>query len=229
MKRIALALAAVLIISPMAAEAGKWRGTANRCLDSLLDDLPSEKLRKREKNDLLFMREEEKLARDVYLSLYEKWGLRIFRQIAKAEKTHMAATLQLIEKYGLEDPVGANALGVFTNTDLQALYEELSTAGNASLVSALLVGATIEDVDIYDLQRAYAKTNNQDLQVLYQNLMKGSRNHLRAFTDVLERYGESYEPAFLSPDEVQAILDSPREQGVLGADGELLCSTGRGR
>ena len=32
-----------------------------------------------------------------------------------------------------------------------------------------------------DLRRALERSNNEDLAMLYQNLMKGSRNHLRAF------------------------------------------------
>ncbi len=222
MKRITLALMAALMIAPLAG--AQPIPDASSCdLDTILDEIPAEKLRKKEKNNLLFMREEEKLARDVYLSLYEDWDLRIFRQISRSERAHMASALVLIEKYGLEDPVGDNPVGVFTDPNLQDLYEELSAAGKASLEGALAVGALIEDLDIYDLQRVYGKTNNDDLQVLYQNLMKGSRNHLRAFTDLLERYGESYEPAFITSEEYEAILHSSAERGIVGLEGEWLC------
>jgi hypothetical protein len=223
MKRFTIALIATLFVLPLGAGAQTTPGTATCDLDTILEELSTQHLRKKEKNNLLFMREEEKLARDVYLSLYEEWGLRIFRQISRSERTHMASALVLIEKYELEDPVGDNPLGVFTNEDLQALYEDLSAAGQSSLVSALIVGALIEELDIYDLQRVSAKTNNDDLKILYQNLMKGSRNHLRAFTDVLEGYGESYEPTFLSEEEYGAILDSSKERGLVGVDGEPLC------
>jgi len=228
MKRIALVLLAALLIAPMAAQAGRGNRVHNGCsLAGLVTELPTQNLREKEIKDLLYMREEEKLARDVYLSLYEQWDLRVFRQIAKAERNHMAALGVLIDKYELVDPVGDNPLGVFTNQKLQSLYEDLSAAGSASLVGALQVGAAIEDVDIYDLQRSLERTNNEDVQVVYQNLMKGSRNHLRAFTRLLERYGESYEPVYLSPNEYQEILDSPREKGVVDADGELLCGGGK--
>lgn len=232
MKRIALILVGVLLLAPMAAQAGKRNGRSNSGGDScsltgLLNDFPAENLRKKERDDLLYMREEEKLARDTYLSLHEQWGLRVFRQIAKAETNHMAAIGVMIDKYELVDPVGDNPLGVFTNPELQSLYEDLSVAGSASLIGALQVGAAIEDVDIYDLQRALERTNNKDLQIVYQNLMKGSRNHLRAFVKLLDRYGETYEPVYLSPDEYQEIIDSPREKGVVDADGDLLCGGGK--
>lgn len=232
-KRVACILIAVLFVAPLAAQAGRGKGAnkggnAGCDLGSLLNELPSEKLKKRERSDLKYMREEEKLARDVYLSLHETWGLRAFRQIAKAESNHMAAALALIDKYELADPVGDNALGVFSNPGLQALYEDLSATGVASVESALLVGAAIEDLDIFDLQRSLETTDNEDLEVLYKNLMKGSRNHLRAFTALLERQGVSYEPVYLSAAEYQEIIDSPQEKGVVGADGQLLCGGGRG-
>lgn len=222
MKRYAIGLIAVLLWTvPAAGQVGSNGSTCD--LDTLLEDMAAQHLRKKEKRNLLYMREEEKLARDVYLSLHEDWGLRIFRQIARSERAHMASTLVLIDKYGLEDPVGDNALGVFTNQDLQELYEELSALGRSSLQSALRVGAAIEELDIRDLQRANDKTNNEDLKVLYQNLMKGSRNHLRAFADVLERNEESYEPVYFTSEEYRNILDSPKEKGIVDADGEPLC------
>ncbi len=57
-----------------------------------------------EEEGLLFMREEEKLARDVYLVLFDKWGLRVFENIAESEQRHMDAVLYLLGKYGLDDP-----------------------------------------------------------------------------------------------------------------------------
>lgn len=228
MKRIGWILVAVLLIAPMAAQARRGNRGSNGCsLSRLLTELPVEDLRKKEIKNLLYMREEEKLARDAYLSLDEQWDLRVFRQIGKAEKKHMAAVFVLIEKYELVDPVGDHPLGIFTNPELQSLYEDLSAAGSASLIGALQVGAAIEDVDIYDLQRSLERTDNQDLQLLYQNLMKGSRNHLRAFARLLERHGETYVPVYLLPDEYQEILDSPHEKGVVGTDGELQCGGGK--
>ncbi len=232
MKRITSILVAVLLIAPVAVQAGRGkaangRGQAGCDLASLLAELPIQNVGNRENSDLTFMREEEKLARDVYLSLYEQWGLRVFRQIAKAETNHMALALVVVDKYEIEDPVGDNGLGVFTNPNLQALYESLTATGAASLESALLVGAAIEDLDISDLQRSLERTNNEDLEMLYQNLMKGSRNHLRAFTRALESHGVTYEPVYLSPEEYQEIIDSPKERGVVDGEGEPLCGGGR--
>ena len=80
--------------------------------------IPSESLSETELSGLQFMREEEKLARDVYSTLYEKWGLPIFSNIAQSEQTHTEAVRDLLEKYNQPDPVIDDTVGVFVNTDL---------------------------------------------------------------------------------------------------------------
>ncbi len=178
-----------------------------------LASLPAETLTAEEKVDLLFMREEEKLARDVYQTLYEKWNLPIFSNIAQSEQTHTEAIRDLLEKYNLTDPVTKDEVGVFQNEELQALYTSLSEKGLRSEIDALTVGATIEDLDIKDLVGAIARTDNQDIKLVYENLMRGSRNHLRAFTRQLTARGEKYEPQYISTDEYQTITSSNTERG----------------
>ncbi|MCA9998204.1 MAG: DUF2202 domain-containing protein [Anaerolineales bacterium] len=130
---------------------------------------------------LLFMREEEKLARDVYLTLYDEWGLRVFSNIANSEQQHMDAILTLINLYGLTDPAGSNGIGVFTNPDLQALYDDLLTQGLESPAAAIQVGVLIEQTDIADLQTRLAIADNSNIERVYNNLLRGSQNHLAAF------------------------------------------------
>ena len=146
--------------------------------------------------DLLHMREEEKLARDVYLALYDKWGSRVFQNIARAEQVHMDAVGALLQTYGIEDPVAktGDARGVFVNPDLQALYEQLVSQGSTSLVDALTVGVTIEKLDIEDLNRAIARTTHDDIRQVYKNLRRGSENHLQAFLRNLRALGVNYQP-----------------------------------
>lgn len=161
---------------------------------------------------LLYMREEEKLARDVYLTLYDAWGLPIFQNIARSEATHMAAVGALLDRYGLADPAAAE-MGVFTNPTLQQLYNQLTAEGRQSLAEALRVGATIEEIDILDLQTRLAQTENADIDLVYGNLLKGSSNHLRAFASTLARQtGETYQPQYLDPDNYEAIVNGGRGQ-----------------
>lgn len=160
---------------------------------------------------LLWIREEEKLARDVYLALADLWDVRVFANIARSEQSHMDAVATLLDRYGLEDPVGANPAGVFSDPQLQALYDDLLARGRTSLVEALAVGATIEDLDIVDLRER--ATDVSDIARVYENLEMGSGNHLRAFVANLERRGTSYTPAYLSQADFDAIISSPRARG----------------
>jgi hypothetical protein len=133
---------------------------------------------------LLYMREEEKLAHDVYSAFYEQWGQAIFQNISQSEQTHTEAVKALLERYGLADPASATA-GVFTNPELQALYTDLVARGSQSLEEALRVGVDIEELDILDLQTRLGQTDNADIQQVFNNLLQGSNNHLRAFNRTL--------------------------------------------
>ena len=134
-----------------------------------------------EKESLLYMREEEKLAHDVYNAFYTRYGLRVFSNIATSEQAHMDAVLTLLNRYGLADPAAA-APGVFNNDDLQALYDDLIDQGNASLTAALQAAVLIEETDIADLQDGLGLTSHADLRAVYNNLLRASQNHLRAFS-----------------------------------------------
>ncbi|MDY0019709.1 MAG: DUF2202 domain-containing protein [Anaerolineae bacterium] len=163
---------------------------------------------------LTYMREEEKLAHDVYLALYDEWDLAIFQNIAASEQTHTEAVKTLLTRYGLEDPSEGMAAGDFRDAELQKLYDELVAQGQRSLTDALKVGAAIEEIDILDLEERLAQTTNADIRQVYTNLLKGSRNHLRAFTKTLERQtGETYQPQYLTPAAYQAIVTGTLERG----------------
>jgi len=147
--------------------------------------------------DILFMREEEKLARDVYMTLADVWGTPIFTNIAGAESMHMTSIETLITRYGLEDPVDDNPVGVFVNPTLQTMYDDLVATGSQSFIDALEVGALIEEVDIKDLVDSIAETEASDVLRVWEQLLSGSQNHLKAFTSQLTAQGIAYEPTVL--------------------------------
>ena len=131
---------------------------------------------------LLFMREEEKLARDVYTALAKKWNLRQFNTIAASEQRHMDALRTLLTRYSLKDPVGSNGPGVFVNSTLQALYQQLLEKGMQSVQDAYQAGKLIEETDIADLDRHIGElTAELDIKRVYGNLREGSLQHLAAF------------------------------------------------
>lgn len=141
-----------------------------------------------EKLWLTYMREEEKLARDVYLSLGSRWNLPVFGNIAKSEQVHMDSVKTLLDRYGIPDPAAGKAQGEFSNQDLQKLHDDLITKGSVSPVEALNAGILIEETDIADLNKAIAATTHNDIKTVYNNLLQGSMNHLNAFESNLARY-----------------------------------------
>lgn len=164
-------------------------------------------LTEEEKNDLLFMREEEKLARDVYLTLFEKWGAPVFANIATSEQQHMDAMLILLKTYNLPDPAATTVVGEFVNVELQALYDALIRRGSQSLLEALKVGGIIEETDIEDINAAIETSRLDKIDSVYENLLEGSYNHLRAFAkEIASLTGRPYVAQVVSQDIVDAIL-----------------------
>jgi hypothetical protein len=135
-----------------------------------------------EKNHLLLMREEEKLASDVYQALNAKWNHKTFSNISKSEQQHMDSLKVLLDRYGLTDPAAGKKPGEFTNQKLQGLYTQLVQKGSKSLSDALAVGVEVEKLDIADLEDAISKTTHSDATLIYKNLLRGSNNHLKAFS-----------------------------------------------
>ena len=205
---------------------GSGRGDAS-CQTSLAS-LPVEDLSDFEKDSLVLLRQEEKLARDVYLTLGEKYDLPVFTNIARSEQRHLESMGELLERYGLADPVAEDERGRFASSELQELYDELVAQGGRSEVDALLVGATIEDLDIHDLEKALAGgVDNQDIVMVYRNLAKGSRNHMRAFTTQLTARGAAYEAQYITQADLETIVGSDWERGP--ADGQGRGGKGRGK
>lgn len=183
-------------------------------LENASDQMTTDTLSDAEVEGLLYMREEEKLARDVYLMLYDEWGVPVFQNIANSEQTHTNAVRNLLDRYDIEDPAAENDVGVFANSTLQALYDQLVQQGSQSLADAFRVGAAIEEIDILDLEVRIAQTEKPDIQQVYENLMNGSRNHLQAFASNLERRtGETYQPQYLSQAAFASIVEAPTERG----------------
>lgn len=161
---------------------------------------------------LLHMKEEEKLARDVYKSLYEKWGKQIFLNISKSEETHINAVIYLLQNYG-EEHTSIGEPGIFSNPVFQELYAQLIYKGSESLQTALETGALIEEMDIKDLEEYLQVATNKNIVMVFKNLQKGSRNHLRAFNKQLINFEISYTPVYITREEYDQIVNSPIENG----------------
>ena len=117
--------------------------------------------------------------------------------------------------------------GVFVDPTIQTLYDDLVEQGSKSLVDALVVGATIEDMDIVDLQ--LRRSGIEAIDDVYANLEKGSRNHLRSFVKLIEDAGATYEPHHLTQEEFDEIVNSPMETGKGKRQGSRARVQGKGQ
>jgi hypothetical protein len=190
-----ISLAAVILIAmPVCAGNGNGSGEGIKPLSE------------EETSYLNFVREEEKLARDVYLLMYETYGAKIFSQIAVSEQQHMDTMLKMLDKYGLPDPASTE-FGVFNNVELQDMYDFLVNWGDDSYVDGLKVGVMIEETDIDDIGEAILATEHVDLVTAYEHLVEGSKSHLAAFCSTLEKQGEPCESQVIDQALFEAIMD----------------------
>ncbi|MCF6242836.1 MAG: DUF2202 domain-containing protein [Bacteroidales bacterium] len=171
------------------------------------EELTSENIDDNTKSSLVYMREEEKLAHDVYVQMFQLWGLSTFDNISKSETIHTNSVKGLLDYYNIEDPALAEE-GIFVNTELQQLYDLLIDMGDSSLIDGLIVGATIEEVDIIDLDEAIENCEVDTIITVYGRLRKGSINHLKAFVGQLASNGIDYSPQYLSKEEFYAIINN---------------------
>lgn len=178
--------------------------------DAISDVNDTSSITEQDKSALLFMLEEEKLARDTYKFLNTYWGIVQFENIQRSEQSHMDAVESLLKVYNIEYEILED--GQFGNEDLQAWYDKFVSDGIVDEVAALTVGATIEDLDIVDLEEHIQATSNTDIAEVFSSLQCGSRNHLRSFTQSLENLGDAYSPQFLTQEAYESILDGSREQ-----------------
>ena len=175
-----------------------------------------------EEAGLLYVREEEELARDLYMTIFNNKGLVIFKNISlNSEAVHAQTMLDLLNTYGIADP-STGQPDTYSNAELQTLYNQLladATGAASTNLSALMVGALVEEVDILDITRmkALVQPEHAAITSAYDNLLCGSRNHLRAFVPQIEAItGTAYTvqtPSMAT--EVQAILSSAKEQCMM--------------
>lgn len=162
-----------------------------------------------EKEALKYMVQEEKLAHDTYQLFAASFDIPVFANITQSEQRHMDAVLNLIKMHDLDDPTEGKSTGQFENRSLQTLYDSLKNSKN-DIINALLAGALIEETDIKDLLDKIAMTHDENIKVVFNNLLQGSYNHIRAFTRNLQMRGVTYKPEILDEDAYAAVISSDR-------------------
>ncbi|MBT8220092.1 MAG: DUF2202 domain-containing protein [Bacteroidia bacterium] len=162
-----------------------------------------------EKADLLFILEEEKMARDVYSHLFDLYGSNQFDNIKSSEQRHMNYVQGLLDTRNIEYEI--LAAGSFNNKEIQNLYDQLISQGEIGLEDAFMVGATIEDVDIYDLQQIIERSSSSDIITVMEKLRCGSMNHMRAFTKGLDNLNATYIPQYIRLEEYEDIVNGSNQ------------------
>ncbi len=208
---VLITAALIPVMNIQAQQQGKNRDSDSN-ITSIIEKTEKQELSEQEKEGLLFLYEEEKLARDFYADLYDKWNQKIFINISRSEQTHMDAVKYLLDRYGIKLPEPEDDSS-FKNRDLEKLYNDLLEDSMKSFENALKNALLVEEKDIKDLIDEIKLSDNNDIKITYQNLMKGSRNHLRSFSRQLSRSGEKYSPVFLSRDDFNRIKNSDMERG----------------
>ena len=178
--------------------------------DSSVADLNNTNLTNDDNAALLFMLEEEKLARDTYTYLGDLWNINQFSNIKKSEQSHMNAVIGLLDQYDIS--YSLLAYGEFNNPDIQKLYDQFIEYGSENKANALEVGANIEDLDIVDLAKFIDATTNNAMIQVFESLQCGSRNHLRSFVNAIELSGNTYEPQYLTQEDYTLIINDSQEQ-----------------
>ena len=207
------------VISSYSQQQGK-KGNLQNNITGVLESVEINPLSETEKEGLKFMFEEEKLARDLYYFLYEKWNTNTFKNIAESEQTHMDTIEFLLVRYEVSYDKNQDT-GIFTDPELQKLYNTLTGKGKLSFEKGLETALLVEEKDIKDLIDEISGSDNTDIKIAYQNLLKGSRNHLRSFSKQLEKTGGKYKPEFIDTKEFERIRNSEMERGGIITDPEF--------
>lgn len=183
-------------------------------------------------NEISFLLEEEKLARDFYLEMTAEYDARVFKNISQSEQQHLEMMIDLAKKYGVEIPasISDDKRGVFANAKIQKMYDELMAEGEKSLTDALKAGAKIEETDIADLEKVIAANPDSEESELYGKLLSASHNHLRAFVKNLEKQGVDYTPVLLGQSEFNDIQIATKScgKGKSGKGAGGCCSAKKG-
>jgi hypothetical protein len=173
--------------------------------------IPQAPLNASETTDIVFLQEAEKLSHDLNVKLY---GLHtdvpVFLHIANSSQVLQTADNVILVRYNIPNPEN-EAAGVFTNAALQQMYTTGVNAGLSSAADALKSSAAVEDMHIADLTAAIQRTDNADVIFVYKQELAASRNNLRALSQWISAYGQTYVPQYITPASYAAIITSPME------------------
>jgi len=170
-----------------------------------LDDYNLTALDDNQKYSLAYMWNEERLAQDLYLNLYNvnSDAIQLYNIALKSEAYHIELVENLVKAYDLnitnlvdytqnysEAELKAMPAGTYGVTAIQDLYNTLYNNGAASVQASLEVGCMVEVTDIDDLDKYIIDAKENQALIDTFNLLKdGSYSHYWAFDRALKNLG----------------------------------------
>lgn len=217
-------LGALLLVLVSAAGPGSAAGAPAR-------DESAGKLDFNEQTHLVFICEEEKLARDVYHLFDRRFpDLGVFAELEAGKESSRCAVEKLLRQYRVSIPRVNENVGVFSWGIYGRYFTEkflvVSNQGSMNPLSALYAGAFLEELNILDIEQCpkvivdidngikdaascgMQYTDNPAIRAAYDELLAESRRHLRILVNNIEqRTGPgSYRAQLLKPDELASVL-----------------------
>ena len=157
------------------------------------------------------VREDEKVARDLYFSFFGTFGLKPFENIGKAEDNHIKATEKLFDYYEIDYPA-LSENGKFENAIRQKLYDSLLLKGTPEL-EAFKVMALLEETNIAEYGEVLKTIVNPNIKIVIENLAKASVNHFKAAIRQITALGGTYAPSLMTQEQYRAVIAVGFEQG----------------
>ncbi len=192
--------------------------------DTMVLNLPTQELSQDEKNSLLQLLGQEKLFKEVYTKFQAQWQNE-FKNAPLDEERHANGMKALFTKYQLTDPNADQSAGMFAEAKLTKLYNDFVAQGQTSPNAALTAAVALEEMNLATLNQALVITDNLDLQFVYKQLAKGSRNHLRGLVSLLKAPSVQYQPTYLNVTEFENIIKSPKEKYVYDDPTQIPCKS----
>lgn len=161
---------------------------------------------------LFAMREDEKMAKDLYTAFGAQYPTAVqFSRIATAEATHVAAIETMLTYYEVSFPALTPA-GVFADAEKQAQYDAFLAQGT-TIQGAFEVMALLEEENIAAYKAVEATATNANIKLILANMVRASSNHLKAAVRQLTILGITYTPTHLDQATFDEVISSAFAQG----------------
>ncbi len=131
---------------------------------------------------LQFAREEERMARDLYQALADKYdGALPFSRITLSEQRHFDAVGALLDRYDVADPADGRKAGSYADATLQNLYDGWLADGRSRSTRPTTSAWPWRSATSPTSRARSSRASRADVTQVFTALLNGSQHHLAAF------------------------------------------------